>query len=87
MPNYTSQKPVEEIKSLIDQLIEVCSSLDDEELKGKLLPAIESIKGLLPQDQPEQGMEEADNMMKNKEGGGFMEKLMGGPAVTEPNTP
>ena len=89
MPNYTSQKPVDEIKSLIEQLSQACQGLEDEELKNKLLPHIDALKEVLPLEaDPNDGNKEADEMMNNKEGGGFMEKLMGGPATMEPqNTP
>lgn len=86
MPNYSKTEPTDEIKSLVEQLSQACQSLEDEELKGKLLPIIDSLKQILPLDTKPEDTAYADDMLKNKEGGGFMDKLMGGNIAPE-NTP
>ena len=79
MPNYSNQEPTDEIKSLIEQLSQACESLQDEELKNKLLPLIDQLKQILPlESNPDQGMNDAEDMMKNKQAeGGVMDSIMG----------
>ena len=74
-----------EIKDLIEQLSQACESLEDQELKNKLLPLIEQFKALIPESAPEVGMEEADKMMENKNFN-IMDTIAGSPIKPE-NTP
>lgn len=78
---------MEEIKNLIEQLSQACQSLKDEGLKNKLLPIIDQLKEIVPlESKPDEGMNDVEDMMKTKEPGGFMSKIMGENLPPE-NTP
>lgn len=89
MPNYSTQSPEEEIQSLMDQMMSAIEGMPESEFKTNMMSHMTEMKTMMDQMMPnkqDQGMEEADDMMKNKRIN-VMDAITGGPVQPEPNTP